>query len=106
MLSKSVTSSEIASVISKTTGIPLERMLESEKDKLLGMNKELQKMVIGQNDAIEKISSAVLRSKSWHTKSKQTNWYFFIFRPTGVGKTELCKALSKFLSMKKNHFTG
>ena len=64
MLSKSVTSSEIASVISKTTGIPLERMLESEKDKLLGMNLELKKMVIGQNDAIEKISAAVLRSRA------------------------------------------
>ena len=64
MFSKSVTSSEIASVISKTTGIPLDRMLKSEKDKLLGMNKAIKKMVIGQNDAIQKISAAVLRSRA------------------------------------------
>ena len=64
MLSKSVTSSEIASVISKTTGIPLERMLESEKDKLLGINNELKKMVVGQDDAIKKISAAILRSRA------------------------------------------
>ena len=70
MLSKSVTSSEIASVISKTTGIPLERMLKSEKDKLLGMNKELKKMVIGQNDAIEKIISSSFKIKSRNKKSQ------------------------------------
>ena len=97
MISKSVTSSEIASVISKTTGIPLERMLESEKDKLLGMNKELQKMVIGQNDAIEKISSAVLRSRAGIQNPSRPIGIFLFLGPTGVGKTELCKALSKFL---------
>ena len=97
MISKSVTSSEIASVISKTTGIPLERMLESEKDKLLGMNKELQKMVIGQNDAIEKISSAVLRSRAGIQNPNSPIGIFLFLGPTGVGKTELCKALSKFL---------
>ena len=97
MISKSVTSSEIASVISKTTGIPLERMLESEKDKLLGMNKELQKMVIGQNDAIEKISSAVLRSRAGIQNPDRPIGIFLFLGPTGVGKTELCKALSKFL---------
>ena len=97
MISKSVTSSEIASVISKTTGIPLERMLESEKDKLLGMNKELQKMVIGQNDAIEKISSAVLRSRAGIQNPNRPIGIFLFLGPTGVGKTELCKALSKFL---------
>ena len=97
MISKSVTSSEIASVISKTTGIPLERMLESEKDKLLGMNKELQKMVIGQNDAIEKISSAVLRSRAGIQNPNRPIGIFLFLGPTGVGKTEPCKALSKFL---------
>ena len=97
MISKSVTSSEIASVISKTTGIPLERMLESEKDKLLGMNKELQKMVIGQNDAIEKISSAILRSRAGIQNPNRPIGIFLFLGPTGVGKTELCKALSKFL---------
>ncbi len=97
MISKSVTSSEIASVISKTTGIPLERMLENEKNKLLGMNKELQKMVIGQNDAIEKISSAVLRSRAGIQNPSRPIGIFLFLGPTGVGKTELCKALSKFL---------
>ena len=80
MLNKSVTSSEIASVISKTTGIPLERMLESQKDKLLGMNKELKKMVIGQNDAIEKISAAVLRSRAGIQNPNRPIGIFFIFR--------------------------
>ena len=97
MLNKSVTSSEIASVISKTTGIPLERMLESQKDKLLGMNKELKKMVIGQNDAIEKISAAVLRSRAGIQNPNRPIGIFLFLGPTGVGKTELCKALSKFL---------
>lgn len=97
MLYKAVTSSEIASVISKTTGIPLERMLESQKDKLLGMNKELKKMVIGQNDAIEKISAAVLRSRAGIQNPNRPIGIFLFLGPTGVGKTELCKALSKFL---------
>ena len=97
MLYKAVTSSEIASVISKTTGIPLERMLESQKDKLLGMNKELKKMVIGQNDAIEKISASVLRSRAGIQNPNRPIGIFLFLGPTGVGKTELCKALSKFL---------
>ena len=97
MLSKSVTSSEIASVISKTTGVPLERMLESEKNKLLGMNIELKKMVIGQNDAIKKISAAVLRSRAGIQNPNRPIGIFLFLGPTGVGKTELCKALSKFL---------
>ena len=97
MLGKSVTSSEIASVISKTTGIPLERMLESQKEKLLGMNEELKKMVVGQNDAIEKISAAVLRSRAGIQNPNRPIGIFLFLGPTGVGKTELCKALSKFL---------
>ena len=97
MLSKSVTSSEIASVISKTTGIPLERMLESEKDKLLGINSELKKMVVGQDDAIKKISAAILRSRAGIQNPNRPIGIFLFLGPTGVGKTELCKALSKFL---------
>ena len=97
MLSKSVTSSEIASVISKTTGIPLERMLESEKDKLLGINNELKKMVVGQDDAIKKISAAILRSRAGIQNPNRPIGIFLFLGPTGVGKTELCKALSKFL---------
>ena len=72
-------------------------MLESEKDKLLGMNNELKKMVIGQNDAIEKISAAVLRSRAGIQNPNRPIGIFLFLGPTGVGKTELCKALSKFL---------
>ena len=104
ILSKSVSSSEIAHVISKITGIPLERMLESEKNKLLGMKDELKKMVVGQNDAIEKISSAVLRSRAGIQNPNRPIGIFLFLGPTGVGKTELSKALSKFLFNEQKSF--
>ena len=104
ILSKSVSSTEIANVISKTTGIPLERMLESEKNKLLGMKDELKKMVVGQNDAIEKISAAVLRSRAGIQNPNRPIGIFLFLGPTGVGKTELSKALSKFLFNEEKSF--
>ena len=104
ILSKSVSSTEIAYVISKTTGIPLERMLESEKNKLLGMKEELKKMVVGQNDAIEKISAAVLRSRAGIQNPNRPIGIFLFLGPTGVGKTELSKALSKFLFNEEKSF--
>ena len=104
ILSKSVSSTEIAYVISKTTGIPLERMLESEKNKLLGMKDELKKMVVGQNDAIEKISAAVLRSRAGIQNPNRPIGIFLFLGPTGVGKTELSKALSKFLFNEEESF--
>ena len=104
ILSKSVSSTEIAYVISKTTGIPLERMLESEKNKLLGMKDELKKMVVGQNDAIEKISAAVLRSRAGIQNPNRPIGIFLFLGPTGVGKTELSKALSKFLFNEEKSF--
>ena len=104
ILSKSVSSTEIAHVISKTTGIPLERMLESEKNKLLGMKDELKKMVVGQNDAIEKISAAVLRSRAGIQNPNRPIGIFLFLGPTGVGKTELSKALSKFLFNEEKSF--
>ena len=104
ILSKSVSSIEIAYVISKITGIPLERMLESEKNKLLGMKDELKKMVVGQNDAIEKISAAVLRSRAGIQNPNRPIGIFLFLGPTGVGKTELSKALSKFLFNEEKSF--
>ena len=104
ILSKSVSSTEIAYVISKTTGIPLERMLESEKNKLLGMKDELKKMVVGQNEAIEKISAAVLRSRAGIQNPNRPIGIFLFLGPTGVGKTELSKALSKFLFNEEKSF--
>jgi len=104
ILSKSVSSTEIANVISKTTGIPLERMLESEKNKLLGMKDELKKTVVGQNDAIEKISAAVLRSRAGIQNPNRPIGIFLFLGPTGVGKTELSKALSKFLFNEEKSF--
>ncbi|MAR63442.1 MAG: ATP-dependent chaperone ClpB [Rickettsiales bacterium] len=104
ILSKSVSSTEIAYVISKTTGIPLERMLESEKNKLLGMKDELKKMVVGQTDAINKISAAVLRSRAGIQNPNRPIGIFLFLGPTGVGKTELSKALSKFLFNEEKSF--
>ncbi len=97
MLSKSVTSNEIAEVISKTTGVPINKMLQAEKNKVLNMHDVLSNEVIGQNEAIKKISSAVLRSRAGIQDPNRPIGIFLFLGPTGVGKTELTKALSKFL---------
>ncbi len=97
ILDKSVTSNDIAEVISKSTGIPTEKMLQVEKNKLLNMEKELSKMVIGQKDAIKKISLAVLRSRAGIQDPDRPIGIFLFLGPTGVGKTELTKALTNFL---------
>ena len=96
ILSKSVTSSEIAQVISKSTGVPVDKMLEEEKSKLLNMNQDLQKRVIGQNEAIDKISKAVMRARAGIQDPNRPIGIFLFLGPTGVGKTELTKALSYF----------
>ena len=107
ILSKSVTSSEIAQVISKSTGVPVDKMLEEEKSKLLNMNQDLQKRVIGQNEAIDKISKAVMRARAGIQDPNRPIGIFLFLGPTGVGKTELTKALSHiFFLMKNNHFSG
>ncbi len=97
MISKSVTSNEIAEVISKITGVPIEKMLQVEKNKLLNMQKILSEMVIGQKEAIKKISLAVLRSRAGIQDPNRPIGIFLFLGPTGVGKTELTKALSNFL---------
>ena len=97
ILSKSVTSDEIAEVISRATGVPVNRMLEGEKDKIINMEKELKKKVIGQEEAIKKISKAVLRSRAGIQDPNRPIGIFLFLGPTGVGKTELTKVLSEFL---------
>ncbi len=97
ILGKSVTSNEVAQVISKLTGVPVEKMLEGEKGKLVNMKNDLSKMVIGQIEAIDKISQAVLRSRAGIQDPNRPIGIFLFLGPTGVGKTELTKALSNFL---------
>lgn len=93
----SVTESEIADVISKATGIPVSKMLEGEKSKLLNMEEFLHKKVIGQNQAIKAVSDAVRRSRSGLADPNRPIGSFMFLGPTGVGKTELTKALTEFL---------
>ena len=104
ILSKEVTSNEIAQVVSKITGVPEERMLEKEKNKILNMNKILANKVIGQKEAIEKISKAVLRSRAGIQDPDRPIGIFLFLGPTGVGKTELTKTLSTFLFNQTNSF--
>ena len=96
MIKEDVDAEEIADVVSKWTGIPVSKMLEGEKTKLLRLEEELQKRVIGQNEAIEAIADAVRRSRSGLQDEKPIGSFIFL-GSTGVGKTELAKALSAFL---------
>ncbi len=97
ILSKFVSSDEIAEVISKSTGVPVNRMLEGEKEKIINMEKELKKRVVGQEQAIEKISKSVLRARAGIQDPNRPIGIFLFLGPTGVGKTELTKVLSEFL---------
>ncbi|GIR26728.1 MAG: chaperone protein ClpB [Alphaproteobacteria bacterium] len=97
ILRKFVSPDEIAEVISKSTGVPVERMLEGEKEKIINMENELQKKVIGQTEAIQKISRCVLRARAGIQDPNRPIGIFLFLGPTGVGKTELTKILSEFL---------
>ena len=97
LLRNKVTEEEIAEVISKWTGIPVSKMLEGERDKLLRMEQSLGKRVIGQEEAITAVSNAIRRSRSGLSDPNRPNGSFLFLGPTGVGKTELCKALAEFL---------
>lgn len=97
LLRNCVTDVEIASVLSRWTGIPVSRMLASEKDKLLNMEHALHQLVVGQNEAVKGISNAIRRNRSGLSDPKRPIGSFMFLGPTGVGKTELCKALSIFL---------
>jgi len=92
-----VTDEEIAEVVSKWTGIPVSKMLEGEKEKLLRMESELGKRVVGQDEAVRIVSDAIRRSRAGLSDPRRPNGSFLFLGPTGVGKTELCKALADFL---------
>ncbi|URJ28002.1 ATP-dependent chaperone ClpB [Candidatus Blochmannia vicinus (nom. nud.)] len=97
LLRNCVTDIEIAEVLSRWTGIPVSRMLANEKDKLLHMEHALHQLVIGQHEAVKAVSNAIRRSRSGLSDLKRPIGSFMFLGPTGVGKTELCKALSMFL---------
>lgn len=97
LLRNKVTDEEIAEVVSKWTGIPVSKMLEGERDKLLRMEEVLSKRVIGQQEAVVAVSNAVRRSRAGLSDANRPNGSFLFLGPTGVGKTELCKALAEFL---------
>lgn len=92
-----VTEEEIAEVVSRWTGIPVAKMLEGEKDKLLQMESALHSRVVGQDIAVTAVANAVRRSRSGLSDPKRPNGSFLFLGPTGVGKTELCKSLAEFL---------
>lgn len=92
-----VTEEEVAEVVSKWTGIPVTKMLESEKDKLVSMESYLETRVVGQAEALQAVANAVRRSRSGLSDPNRPNGSFLFLGPTGVGKTELTKALSEFL---------
>ncbi len=92
-----VTKEEIAEVVSRWTGIPVAKMLEGEKDKLLQMESALHSRVVGQDTAVTAVANAVRRSRSGLSDPKRPNGSFLFLGPTGVGKTELCKSLAEFL---------
>ena len=97
LLRDKVTEEEIAEVVARATGIPVAKMLEGEKQKLLRMEDELHKRVIGQAEAVDAVANAVRRSRSGLSDPNRPNGSFLFLGPTGVGKTELCKTLAQFL---------
>ncbi len=97
LLRKDVSDEEIAEVVSKWTGIPVSKMLEGERDKLLRMEEALAERVIGQVEAVSAVSNAIRRSRAGLSDPNRPNGSFLFLGPTGVGKTELCKALAAFL---------
>ena len=97
LLRNKVTEDEIAEVVSKWTGVPVSKMLEGERDKLLRMEDMLHALVVGQDQAIKAVSNAVRRSRAGLSDPNRPNGSFLFLGPTGVGKTELCKALATFL---------
>ena len=92
-----VTDEEIAEVLSRATGIPVAKMMEGEKEKLLRMEEELHKRVIGQNEAVDAVANAIRRSRAGLSDPNRPIGSFLFLGPTGVGKTELCKTLANFM---------
>ena len=105
IITEAVTPEDIAEVVAKWTGIPVKRMLESKKEKLLRMEEALHKRVVGQNQAIEAVADAVRRSRAGLQNEKRPIGSFLFMGTTGVGKTELAKALAEFLFNDENMMT-
>ena len=105
IITEAVTPEDIAEVVAKWTGIPVKRMLESEREKLLRMEAELHKRVVGQNQAIEAVADAVRRSRAGLQNEKRPIGSFLFMGTTGVGKTELAKSLAEFLFNDENMMT-
>ena len=105
IVTEAVTPQDIAEVVAKWTGIPVNRMLESEKEKLLRMEAELHKRVVGQDEAIRAVADAVRRSRAGLSNEKRPIGSFLFMGTTGVGKTELAKALAEFLFNDENMMT-
>ena len=105
IITEAVTPEDIAEVVAKWTGIPVKRMLESEKEKLLRMESELHKRVVGQDEAIRAVSDAVRRNRAGLSNEKRPIGSFLFMGTTGVGKTELAKALAEFLFNDENMIT-
>jgi ATP-dependent Clp protease ATP-binding subunit ClpB len=97
LLRNKVTEEEVAEIVSKWTGIPVSKMLEGERDKLLRMEQEIEKRVVGQGEAVRAVSDAIRRSRAGLSDPNRPIGSFLFLGPTGVGKTELCKALATFL---------
>ena len=97
LLRNRVTEEEVAEVVSKWTGIPVSKMLEGERDKLLRMEEALHARVVGQDEAVTAVANAIRRSRAGLSDPNRPNGSFLFLGPTGVGKTELCKALAAFL---------
>jgi ATP-dependent Clp protease ATP-binding subunit ClpB len=102
LIKEEVDAEDIADVVSKWTGIPVNKMLQSEKEKLLGLEAELHKRIVGQDEAIEAISNAIRRSRAGLQDTKRPIGSFIFLGTTGVGKTELAKALAEFLFNDEN----
>ena len=105
IMTEAVTPEDIAEVVAKWTGIPVKRMLESEKEKLLRMETELHRRVVGQDEAIKAVADAVRRSRAGLSNEKRPIGSFLFMGTTGVGKTELAKALAEFLFNDENMMT-
>src|ERR1700688_574190 len=97
LLRNSVTEDEIAEIVSKWTGIPVSRMLEGERDKLLRMEEVLSKRVVGQPEAVKAVADAIRRTRAGLSDPNRPSGSFMFLGPTGGGKTELCKALAEFM---------
>jgi ATP-dependent Clp protease ATP-binding subunit ClpB len=103
LLRKEVGADEIAEVVSRATGIPVAKMLQGERDKLLAMEDKLHARVIGQDEAVRVVADAIRRSRSGLSDPNRPYGSFLFLGPTGVGKTELCKALADFLFDSQDH---